>query len=283
MPKRLDLTRLYELRVQHNLRLADFWERFGVGGGVGIHYESANPRYWCRLPWPVALLLWFRHTRKVTDEDLFAAAQGQGNDGLPPLCELRGVSRLSQQKFWPLFGVTQNSGSYYESGTNRVPKPVVLLLRLWLAGKLTVEDLAGAGQEVRRSLAGNTGPDRRSDGIPRIRVVRTPVPKLNAARRTLVLLRDLCESYGLSQREFLRLFGPSPGGTARLELKRTGARAVRMLLYLRQMGKVSDAELIKARMASKVSVSTTSKPERRAEVPSQSRTEPRPQPQPSKA
>ncbi|MES2126760.1 MAG: helix-turn-helix transcriptional regulator [Pseudomonadota bacterium] len=53
---------------------------------------------------------------------------------------LRLARRESQEKFWSRFGVTQSSGSRFETGTG-IPPAVAILLRLYLKGKLSDKDL----------------------------------------------------------------------------------------------------------------------------------------------
>jgi hypothetical protein len=48
--------------------------------------------------------------------------------------------RESQEKFWGRFGVTQSSGSRFETGL-AIPAPVALLLKLYVDGKLSDGDL----------------------------------------------------------------------------------------------------------------------------------------------
>jgi hypothetical protein len=50
--------------------------------------------------------------------------------------------RESQEKFWGRFGVTQSSGSRFETGL-AIPAPVALLLKLYVNGKLNDCDLLG--------------------------------------------------------------------------------------------------------------------------------------------
>lgn len=50
--------------------------------------------------------------------------------------------RESQEKFWGRFGVTQSSGSRFETGL-AIPAPVALLLKLYVNGKLSDGDLLG--------------------------------------------------------------------------------------------------------------------------------------------
>jgi hypothetical protein len=51
----------------------------------------------------------------------------------------------SQKVFWSRFGVTQSRGSRFELGAN-IPKPVMLLLRLYFAGRITDEDISSVTQ-----------------------------------------------------------------------------------------------------------------------------------------
>ncbi|MES2149574.1 MAG: helix-turn-helix transcriptional regulator [Pseudomonadota bacterium] len=48
--------------------------------------------------------------------------------------------RESQEKFWGRFGVTQSSGSRFETGLG-IPPPVAILVKLYLDGKLSDGDL----------------------------------------------------------------------------------------------------------------------------------------------
>lgn len=56
------------------------------------------------------------------------------------LRQLRISKRESQEKFWGRFGVTQSSGSRFETGLT-IPAPVALLLKLYVNGKLSDVDL----------------------------------------------------------------------------------------------------------------------------------------------
>ncbi|MCA1246656.1 helix-turn-helix domain-containing protein [Massilia oculi] len=58
------------------------------------------------------------------------------------LRRLRIRKRESQEKFWSRFGVTQSSGSRFETGV-MIPPPVAILLRLYVNGRLNDEDLHG--------------------------------------------------------------------------------------------------------------------------------------------
>lgn len=54
--------------------------------------------------------------------------------------------RESQKTFWARFGVTQSRGSRFELGAN-IPKPVMLLLRLYFDARITDEDIAAVTQK----------------------------------------------------------------------------------------------------------------------------------------
>ncbi|MFC0250508.1 helix-turn-helix domain-containing protein [Massilia consociata] len=66
---------------------------------------------------------------------------GRGKPAMPhELRRLRIAKRESQEKFWSRFGVTQSSGSRFETGL-AIPGPVAILLRLYVNGKLSDGDL----------------------------------------------------------------------------------------------------------------------------------------------
>ncbi|MDQ2819575.1 MAG: helix-turn-helix domain-containing protein [Pseudomonadota bacterium] len=48
--------------------------------------------------------------------------------------------RESQEKFWSRFGVTQSSGSRFETGM-LIPTPVAILVKLYVKGTLNDTDL----------------------------------------------------------------------------------------------------------------------------------------------
>ena len=50
--------------------------------------------------------------------------------------------RESQEKFWGRFGVTQSSGSRFETGLG-IPPPVAILVKLYVKGRLSDGDLPG--------------------------------------------------------------------------------------------------------------------------------------------
>jgi hypothetical protein len=56
------------------------------------------------------------------------------------LRQFRISKRESQEKFWGRFGVTQSSGSRFETGL-AIPAPVAILLKLYVNGKLNDGDL----------------------------------------------------------------------------------------------------------------------------------------------
>ncbi|OON64596.1 transcriptional regulator [Massilia sp. KIM] len=71
-----------------------------------------------------------------------AAAAGALRMAPHELRRLRISKRESQEKFWSRFGVTQSSGSRFETGL-AIPAPVAILLRLYVNGKLNDGDLQG--------------------------------------------------------------------------------------------------------------------------------------------
>jgi hypothetical protein len=52
----------------------------------------------------------------------------------------------SQKVFWSRFGVTQSRGSRFELGAN-IPKPVMLLLRLYFSERITDDDISSVVQK----------------------------------------------------------------------------------------------------------------------------------------
>ena len=70
---------------------------------------------------------------------------GAGAPSLPVHSELKRFrlsKRESQEKFWGRFGVTQSSGSRFETGLG-IPAPVAILVKLYVKGKLSDGDLPG--------------------------------------------------------------------------------------------------------------------------------------------
>jgi hypothetical protein len=70
MQKKLDLTQLRDLRNQSKLNQSDFWSRFGVTQSGGSRYEIDRS-----IPKSLALLIYFWHSGKITDDDLTKAAK----------------------------------------------------------------------------------------------------------------------------------------------------------------------------------------------------------------
>jgi hypothetical protein len=64
-------------------------------------------------------------------------ARASGQAGLR---QFRISKRESQATFWARFGVTQSSGSRFETGLG-VPLPVAILVKLYVNGKLSDGDL----------------------------------------------------------------------------------------------------------------------------------------------
>lgn len=65
----------------------------------------------------------------------------QENDFNPKsLREYRRTRRENQYRFWSRFGVTQSRGSRFEMGSE-IPPPVAILLKLYLDGVITDNDL----------------------------------------------------------------------------------------------------------------------------------------------
>lgn len=60
--------------------------------------------------------------------------------GVVGLRQFRISKRESQSTFWARFGVTQSSGSRFETGLG-VPPPVAILVKLYVNGKLSDGDL----------------------------------------------------------------------------------------------------------------------------------------------
>ena len=58
------------------------------------------------------------------------------------LKKFRISKRESQEKFWGRFGVTQSSGSRFETGLG-IPPPVAILVKLYVKGRLHDGDLPG--------------------------------------------------------------------------------------------------------------------------------------------
>jgi hypothetical protein len=85
-------------------------------------------------------------TYQELDMDQRTASDDSSNEsgGLhsSELKRFRISKRESQEKFWGRFGVTQSSGSRFETGLG-IPAPVAILVKLYLNGKLGDGDLPG--------------------------------------------------------------------------------------------------------------------------------------------
>jgi hypothetical protein len=78
-----------------------------------------------------------------------AVSNTEGHGALPAassfhadLRKFRIGKRESQEKFWGRFGVTQSSGSRFETGLG-IPPPVAILVKLYVKGRLSDGDLPG--------------------------------------------------------------------------------------------------------------------------------------------
>ncbi|WP_426207880.1 helix-turn-helix domain-containing protein [Massilia sp. TWP1-3-3] len=78
-----------------------------------------------------------------------AAASGHDSQAASTASTLHGdlkkfriSKRESQEKFWGRFGVTQSSGSRFETGLG-IPPPVAILVKLYVKGRLSDGDLPG--------------------------------------------------------------------------------------------------------------------------------------------
>ena len=77
--------------------------------------------------------------QRTASDDSSSESSGLHNVDLK---RLRVSRRESQEKFWGRFGVTQSSGSRFETGLG-IPAPVAILVKLYLNGKLSDGDLPG--------------------------------------------------------------------------------------------------------------------------------------------
>ncbi|HEX7684045.1 MAG TPA: XRE family transcriptional regulator [Trinickia sp.] len=57
----------------------------------------------------------------------------------------------SQKIFWSRFGVTQSRGSRFELGAN-IPKPVMILLRLYFEARISEDDIRAVSQKRMPSI-----------------------------------------------------------------------------------------------------------------------------------
>lgn len=53
----------------------------------------------------------------------------------------------NQSDFWIRFGVTQSGGSRYEHG-RPIPRPLSMLMSMWLAGEISDDQLALAKKRI---------------------------------------------------------------------------------------------------------------------------------------
>jgi DNA-binding transcriptional regulator YiaG len=63
--QKLDFSNIADVRMKEGLNQGDFWKRYGVTQSGGSRYESGR-----NIPKPLAILLWFHRSGKVTDKDL---------------------------------------------------------------------------------------------------------------------------------------------------------------------------------------------------------------------
>jgi len=83
--------------------------------------------------------------RHTPDQQSLAQAGTTADPGITPHGELKRFrlsKRESQEKFWGRFGVTQSSGSRFETGLG-IPPPVAILVKLYVKGRLSDGDLPG--------------------------------------------------------------------------------------------------------------------------------------------
>ena len=88
----------------------------------------------------------FNYQGQAAADSAGAMAQGQAairaNTAHGDLKKFRISKRESQEKFWGRFGVTQSSGSRFETGLG-IPPPVAILVKLYVKGRLDDGDLPG--------------------------------------------------------------------------------------------------------------------------------------------
>jgi hypothetical protein len=89
----------------------------------------------------------FKYQAMTSGEPGAAAQDGQTASSMPgalhaDLKKFRISKRESQEKFWGRFGVTQSSGSRFETGLG-IPPPVAILVKLYVKGRLSDGDLPG--------------------------------------------------------------------------------------------------------------------------------------------
>jgi hypothetical protein len=89
----------------------------------------------------------FKYQAMAGVEPCAAAHEGQSAPAMAStfhgeLKKFRLSKRESQEKFWGRFGVTQSSGSRFETGLG-IPPPVAILVKLYVKGRLSDGDLPG--------------------------------------------------------------------------------------------------------------------------------------------
>lgn len=88
----------------------------------------------------------FNYHAQAAGETAGAMAHNQAaimaNTTHADLKKFRISKRESQEKFWGRFGVTQSSGSRFETGLG-IPPPVAILVKLYVKGRLSDGDLPG--------------------------------------------------------------------------------------------------------------------------------------------
>ena len=85
------------------------------------------------------------HAQSGTEPGTPANKDGHTSVATTPHGELKKFrlsKRESQEKFWGRFGVTQSSGSRFETGLG-IPPPVAILVKLYVKGRLSDGDLPG--------------------------------------------------------------------------------------------------------------------------------------------
>ncbi|WP_245983243.1 helix-turn-helix domain-containing protein [Trinickia fusca] len=102
--------------------------------------------------WDDSLTVYANKVRPMSISDLY---QIQSHDTARPLrAEIdnafiqayRKQVKESQKTFWSRFGVTQSRGSRFELGAN-IPKPVMILLRLYFEERITDDDISSVTQK----------------------------------------------------------------------------------------------------------------------------------------
>lgn len=71
--KKIDLTRIRDIRRKAGMNQAQFWSRFGVTQSGGSRYEGGRG-----IPTPAAMLVWLRESGVVDDKVLDAARKAIG-------------------------------------------------------------------------------------------------------------------------------------------------------------------------------------------------------------